>query len=85
MGCVPISITNPEPADNPATRRQMYQLAAFAVILFSALIAAMIMSFVGIFPNWVGWTANLAIALVAWFLGCRSESLRRRLKASRSS
>jgi membrane protein YdbS with pleckstrin-like domain len=75
------SIINPEPPDNPAIRRQMFQLAAFAAVLLSALLAAMISSFVGILPNWVGWAANLAIALTTWLLARRSEFLRRRLKA----
>jgi ferric-dicitrate binding protein FerR (iron transport regulator) len=55
------SIINPEP-ENPATRRRMFQVAGFSAILLSALLAMMIVSFVGILPNWVGWTANLAIA-----------------------
>ena len=77
---MPFSIANPGPPENPVIRRRMYQLVAFAVIVFSALLAAMVASFVGILPNWVGWTANVASAVAAWFVIGRSESLRRRLK-----
>jgi hypothetical protein len=74
---MPLSIANPEPPENPAIGRRMYQLVAFAAIVFSALLGAMVASFVGILPNWLGWTANLASAVAAWFVIGRSESLRR--------
>jgi hypothetical protein len=74
---MPLSLANPEPPENPAIRRRMYRLVAFAAIVFSALLGAMAASFVGILPNWVGWTANLASAVAAWFVIGRSESLRR--------
>jgi hypothetical protein len=73
---MPLSLANPEPPENPAIRRRMYRLVAFAIV-FSALLGAMAASFVGILPNWVGWTANLASAVAAWFVIGRSESLRR--------
>lgn len=75
-------LINPDSPDNTAIRRQMFRLAALAALLFVGLLAAMISSFVGILPNWVGWASSIAVALASWFIPMRAESLRRRLKES---
>ena len=70
------SIINPEPPENAAIRSQIYRLVLFAVLLFSALIAAMAASFVGILPKWVATACSLAALPAVWFLPRRAQSIR---------
>jgi hypothetical protein len=80
---MPLSIANPEPPENPAIRSRLHHLVALAAIFFTASLAAMTASFIGILPNWVGWTANVVAALGAWLAIGRGQALRRRLKTPR--
>lgn len=76
------SISKTEPEDDPAVRREMFLLAAFAAIVITGLLAAIVASFLDLLPNWVWRPAGVALALTAWFVSSRSESVRYRLPSS---
>lgn len=72
------SITNPDAPENAAIRRQIHHLVVFAALLFSALLVAMVLSFVRILPNWVATASSVAVLPALLFFFGRAKFLHRR-------